>query len=295
MPMRKRAKRLQGRVNRGVPQHMGQQAGHQRAAARLEELGTPVLRAAGRSVAADPAHDGEDIRRGERRVDVDPVEHVEADRIAQAELVDGVTHLRAGIRQHGAKLAGRIEDNDGAGPGQQRRHGRGGFERAGPGENQAVGRAGLAGINQQRGLAPLPPARLVRRVEGHRGDPVLIHPIRFPDHDAAESGRGSGEDFARFVDRQPIGVTVIVGRATDRLRRAAEQLPPERRSDDAAAKQQRGEEDQHGDRRRPGADLQPERHHGVRRRIEEVDPPLIERDGQTTRSGACRTGTPGTR
>ena len=64
-----------------VPQQVGEEAGDEAAAAVAEELARASGRAPGARagrLAGDPADDGLDVALGERRADVDPVEHVEA-------------------------------------------------------------------------------------------------------------------------------------------------------------------------------------------------------------------------
>ena len=195
-----RAQRFQCREDGGVPEHVCQQARHHRATARLEEFRSLVLppAAAGWAVAAHPTHDGQDVRGCERGVDVDPVEHIEARRPAQAELVDRVSHGVARTGQHRPKLTGGVQHHDGAGPCQQCRGGGGGLERPGPGKDQAVGGAGCAGVDEQRGLAAFTPGDLVGRIERHGCDFVHVHAVSFPDDDTAEQERGTGKDFLRL-------------------------------------------------------------------------------------------------
>ena len=173
---------------RGVPEHVREQAGDQALAALPKELGAGRDLAA--RLAANPVHRGLDVGLGIGRGDVDPVENVErtGGRIGRIEGHDPMAErASAVVLDHGADFAGGIEHHGGAAPGQHGGHADGGgLEAAGSAEDQGVGGARAAGIDQQWRGAALTPGGFVGRVEGAAGDPVLVDAVGLTDDDAAK-------------------------------------------------------------------------------------------------------------
>ncbi len=170
-----------------------------------------------RALAADPAHHGIDVGLRGGGGGVDPVQHVEAgaghERVEGDDLV--AERLLAVVPQHRSHLAGGVEHDDGAGPGEQGGDaGARGLEAARAGEHQGVGGGRLARVDQQRRLAASPPAGLVGGIERDAfGGAVLVDAVGLADHQAAIGRVRTGEALAGLVHGEPVGMAEIVGAA----------------------------------------------------------------------------------
>ena len=189
--------------------------------------------------------------------------------------------------EHRPELGRRVEHDDRAGPGQERRDRTRRLERSRARDHQRMCGFFDAGINQQRRPPALAPCRRIARAEWPAR---LARIIGLADHDPAKGRVGPRPQLLRFRLQRPARMTVVVGCRADRgCHRAlwGRRVPAKFRARNLAAaipETPGGEERQ--DRRRHAAAFEPSVHDRIVGIVKGIEPPLPER----MREGALQPG-----